>query len=793
MNMNGVHTKHIRITDKYILRAEENTISYLLSLDPEKFLYEIYKVAGLTPLTKEGYDGWERSHAINFRGHFFGHYISALSMASHLVSDTVKQEELIKKIKIAVDGLTQAQRRYGELYPGSAGYVSAFREVALDMVEGKEVPSNEAENVIVPWYNLHKILAGLLDAHIYLIDLDEETSKKALSTASLFGIYIYNRITALSDKGKMLRIEYGGINDALYRLFEVTGDKRHRIAASYFDEVELFKELASGNNVLPGRHANTTIPKLIGASRRYLALKNREELTKQKIEELDVYKDAAINFWDIVIKHHTYATGGNSQSEHFHNPDELCHDAEERIGDCTCETCNTHNMLKLSKNLYEITKEIKYLHYYERTYINAILASQNPKTGMMMYFQPMGAGYNKVYNRPDDEFWCCTGTGIENFVKLGDTYYFVEGNSVYINMYISNELSLWEFNRKIELNHNRKTGSLTITAKPLDDKKEVKPIRLALRKPEWAKEISISKKDKAVAGEEVNGFILLEEETGEAFTVNVQFTMELSYVPANDNKDYIALTYGPYVLAGDLGKTAMWEDKPNGILVRVGTKDENLTTTLTTALTTKEWKEKLKENFDWVEQEEYLFALKVKEIEEDILFAPYYEIHESRYGIYFNLQEKGSNVEQERKLKKEERQREKDKMYDELNNFDDNNSEYGRGLKQENSEVGTRWSRRYRKALPFGWFSYEIPVNKDAASLTISLTFHSEDIGKTIELIVNDSLKEQIIVGKEENKEFFVVNIPVNETVLDHKDILKIRFQVGEEESARLFGIKVLK
>ena len=194
-----------------------------------------------------------------------------------------------------------------------------------------------------------------------------------------------------------------------------------------------------------------------------------------------MYLTAAKNFWDITVEHHTYITGGNSQSEHFHDADQLYYDAVTRDGAITCETCNTYNMLKLTKALYDVTGDSKYLDYFERTFTNAILASQNPETGTTMYFQPMGAGYNKVYNRPYDEFWCCTGTGMENFSKLGDYIYQIKGNTLYVNMFFGSTVT--DENLGLELVQdanipNEDTVTFTVT-------RIGEGTSVALRQPEW--------------------------------------------------------------------------------------------------------------------------------------------------------------------------------------------------------------------------------------------------------------------------------------------------------------------
>ena len=785
--MHTIATKNITITDPYVSRAQDLLVDYLLSMKSEKFLYEIYKVAKLSPLTEEGYQGWERSNQVNFRGHFFGHYISALSLAYHAEKDEDKKEKLLEEIRVAVNGLEAAQENYATLYPEGAGYISAFREAALDEVEGKDIQAEEKENVLVPWYNLHKILAGLLDAHIHLQSNNQEISEQALHVASRFGDYIYGRMMRLADKNHMLKIEYGGMNDALYHLFSLTKKREHMIAATYFDEDELFEKLANGENALPGRHANTQVPKFIGASKRYLIFQDqtlREFLTEEEKANLDMYMAAAKNFWEIVIEHHTYCTGGHSQSEHFHEPDQLYYDAEMRNSESTCETCNTHNMLKLTRNLYEITQDEKYLHYYERTYINAILASQNPDTGMMMYFQPMGAGYNKVYNRPYDEFWCCTGTGVESFSKLADTYYYEDDQYVYTNLYFSNEVVLEEKNLRVIQETDRRLAKSKFTIQALRQG-ESETIELVFRLPEWSREYTVSYNGASIHVERKNGFLYLNHPLRDGDEIEIKFRANLKMVATQDNENYVAFEYGPYVLAGGLGKVQMEQDHPNGIMVRVGTKERLLPDTLTV----------MKEDWDIdclvpIELEDKLVAFQARDTKEQLIYSPYYEMHGERYGIYFTKSEVDSKAAQDAIKKKKEIIREQEQILDSLSNFDENNSEYAKNLVYHRSEAGAFWGRRYRKALAEGSFSYDFSIDTED-TFYVQFEFHDEDAGKKLHVHFNQ--QEEYTIEVEKGKSGYYKYEQSLQPSLLNNGKMNLVFSAVEGESPRLFSITFVK
>ncbi|MGO4936047.1 glycoside hydrolase family 127 protein [Fundicoccus sp. Sow4_H7] len=750
--MKWTATNHITLTDPYLVNAEQKLLDYLLSFDEDKLLYEFYQVAQLEAPTSTGYQGWERSDLINFRGHFPGHYLSAAALAFKASDDQAIQNKLEQKLENMVKQLGHIQEAYAAINPASAGYLSAFTEASLDAVEGIPAPANQAENNLVPWYILHKVLAGLLDVHEVFIQKNDALSQLALEIATRFGDYIYKRMMRLKDKQLMLQIEYGGMNDALYRLFTFSKNPNHHTAATYFDEVELFKALARGEDVLAGKHANTMIPKFLGALSHYETTENPEEM----------YLTAAINFWDIVINHHTYATGGNSQSEHFHLADELYHDAAIRVGDCTCETCNTHNMLKLTRRLYQLTHDSKYLDYYERTYINAILASQNPETGMMMYFQPMDAGYNKVYNRPYDEFWCCTGTGIESFAKLSDTFYFSDEDTLFINSYFSNQLHLAKANLLLNLQSNADFSQINITATAIDSNQPILIQELAFRIPNWSQKtrIEVDGQGQEVSNEADFIFVALGKE------IQLSFDPQLQFEATPDNPNYGALVYGPFVLASRLGNEAMDADNPNGILVRVGTKLDYLETDI--IVEKEDWLSDIKP----IESEKYSMAFELKASNQHVEFVPYYQIHDERYGIYHLYLTAANNKQKNGKS---------DQIVDSLNNFDHNNSEFAKGLEFNHSFIATKEGKNYRIAEDNGWFAYDFgklksPVNK------VRFVFHQEDLNKELQLTINDKRYSIAVEGL--NAEVFIEK----EIEIEEAGELSIRFGAG----VGIFGIYLL-
>lgn len=791
----------VSLQDEWLSNAAEKENEYLLSLDSEKFLYEWYKLAGLEPTTESGYGGWERNTSNNFRGHSFGHYMSALSQA-YLSSSGETKKQLETEISEAVNGLAACQSAYGAAHPESAGYVSPFPEEWLQRVDGVPLAGTKIQSgdyLLVPYYNLHKMVAGLLDV-AKNVD-DPELKSTALSVAEGFGEYLYNRFSMLTDKNQMLRTEYGGMNEALYELYNLTGNDHFKTAAEYFDETALFEQLAANQDVLNGKHANTTVPKLTGAVKRYTVLTENEEyyneLSQGEKDSLNMYLEAAKNFWDITIDHHTYVTGGNSQSEHFHEADKIGYDATKSEYDAstTCETCNTYNMLKLSKALYHVTGDKKYMDYFERTYTNAILPSQNPETGTTMYFQPMAPGYNKVFNRPFDEFWCCTGTGMENFSKLGDNIYQLNEDGVSVHMFWASELNRDGIHIKQIANMpNEDTVTFEV--------KEAKAgTVLRLRKPDWlAGEAVIKVNDKKADLQEENGYFKVTVKSGDKVTY--QMPMQMVAYPMPDKPNLIAFKYGPIVLSAKLTTNNIEASNPNGILVRVGTFDPKAQTVITTQnMSPDEWLTNLNENMVRMEDGEngeIQFALKNVDSEsETLVYSPHYMRYKERYGIYMYMEEPDSQASQDRILANKQVIRDQEMSIDYLDSFDANNSEAAKNQQGENTQVGSHLGKTYRDGKKDGWFSYDMKIDQNAEHNYLNCVFFSGDRGRKFDIMVDGTVLDGPYDYSDapSANEFYTHTVEIPKEIIDNaKDgKVTVRFQSRPEYNSfvgGLFGIR---
>lgn len=578
----------VTLLDPYEENAFSLEVKYLKSLDPDRLLrgfYDIAKKKGKAEL----YGGWENS---NIQGHTMGHYLTALAQAYASCGDA----ELKNTADYVISELEKCQ--------AENGYLGAIPEEHYTRLE-----TGNTEGTWVPWYTMHKILSGLIAVYKFT------GRQKALDIASRLGDWIFSKTVYWDAEMQktVLSTEYGGMNDCLYELYSLTLNKDHLVAAHCFDELPLFTELYFGRDILDGKHANTTIPKFLGALNRYLVLGEGEEF----------YLIASMNFWDTVVNNHSYITGGNSEWEHFGTPNIL--DAERT--ECNCETCNTYNMLKLTRHLFMLTGDRKYRDYYESTLINAILSSQNPETGMTTYFQPMATGFFKAYSSPYDHFWCCTGSGMENFSKLGDSIYFHSDNSLLVNRFTSSAIKWKEKN--ITLIQQADLPKITFTVKGSAE------FTLMLPLTSWCKEMPTVKiNGEAVTATESDGFIALDRSWNDADTVEYTLPMKICAHRLPDNKSSFCFTYGPYVLSADLGKDNM-ATSVTGVNVTIPLADEKESGRIRVNGNINKWLENIEESFEPT-GEKYTFRL--KNTDRELIFAPHYKKYDTRYGIYFIIE-----------------------------------------------------------------------------------------------------------------------------------------------------------
>lgn len=737
----------VQLTGAYHVNAFEKEMAYLLSYDIDRLLVGFREVAGL-PAKAVIYPGWENTE---IRGHTFGHFLTACTQA-YIQSQNA---DLIAKLDYIIDELSLAQL--------DSGYLSAFPETLFDNAENKKP-------AWVPWYTMHKIIAGLITV------AQGTGNQKAYDIVSKLGDWVADRTSRWSKELQetVLAVEYGGMNDCLYDLYKLTKNERHLEAAHQFDEIKLFEAIRNGQDILMGKHANTTIPKFVGALNRYLTLGESEIF----------YREAAEKFWDIVVYHHSYITGGNSESEHFGEPDLL----NGKRSDITCETCNSYNMLKLTRELFKITQDVKYADLYEATYVNAILSSQHPDTGMTMYFQPMATGYFKVYSSPFEHLWCCTGTGMESFTKLNDSIYFHLDQRLYINQYISSQLDWSEQKvklvQKTNLPYNDKVRIIIETADQID-----KQFSIYLRVPDWAAgEITIVVNGSTIQSKVKDGYALIERTWKNGDSVQFQIPMVACYYPLPDAPHVVGFKYGPVVLSAALGTEDMDESK-TGVIVSVPTKRMLVKDFITpVGMNVEEWFNDFSQNFVRLNGD-LSFKLRNTDEEDRLIFTPHFKQHHERYGIYWNFVEADSDALHEHQKKSQQQLLLKENTIDSVQVGNDQ-YELEHSVKGEHTFAGSFEGLNGRRVEHNGWFSYEMKILPGVRT-GLMVTFSYLDADRSFGLWVNDNLLATVIVKSDERKrEFYdkVFEIP-SSLIAEGQDTVVIRFASVIGSSNGIYGV----
>jgi DUF1680 family protein len=517
----------VKLTGGPFQHAQHLNARYLRSLEPDRLLAWFRKEAGLSPKA-EVYGGWESEQ---LAGHSLGHYLTACSLAYTSTDD----EEFKNRVDYIVKELGAVQQANGNGYIGA---IPEGKRLWAEVKAGdiKQVANFQLNGIWSPFYTLHKTYAGLIDA--YRICGNEQAKDVLVK----FADWAHDTTAHLDDATiqKMLGCEFGGMNESMAEVYAITGDKRYlALAERVFNHRAVFDPIAAHEDKLDGLHANTQVPKMIGLVRMY-------EVTGK-----DKYRDMARFFWETVVKNHSYANGGNSSSEHFGPPRKL----STRLAQTT-ETCNTYNMLKLTRNLYMHEPRAEYLHYYERALWNHILAHHHPVSGMFVYKGFLEPAALKNFSRPFDDFWCCVGTGMENHVKYNDSIYFHSPAGAEPTLYVNQFISA-------DVNWRQQAFRLQLTTEfPFSDKVRLRvdsgipvEVTLKIRKPTWlAGPMNIDINGEPYPEEtDANGYITLKELWQGGDRIAFSLPMSLRTEPTPDDPNMLAFFYGPILLCADLG------------------------------------------------------------------------------------------------------------------------------------------------------------------------------------------------------------------------------------------------
>ena len=589
----------VKLLEGPFLHATELDVKTLLNYEPDRLLSRFYDEAGFAPKA-EHYMGWENE---TLAGHSLGHYLSACSMMYQTTGDS----RFLERVNYIVAELKKLQDTDGD------GYIGAFpkgkkifeEEVAKGNIRSQGFDLN---GIWAPFYTQHKVMAGLRDAYHLC------ANQTSLDVEKRFADWIDGIVTPLNDEQvqNMLRCEHGGISETLADLYADTKDEKYLRISRIFYQKSLLDSLKAGKDVLPGKHANTNIPKLIALSRLY-------ELTGDSSD-----RKAAEFFWETVVNHHSYVTGGNGNNEYFGPADKL----RDRLGEATTESCNVYNMLKLTEHLFTWDASASVADFYERALFNHILSTQNPLDGHVVYNLSLDMGGYKDFQDPL-WFTCCIGTGMENHSKYGRNIYYHNDNELFLFQYIASELKWKEKGLSIVQNTKYPEEQGTTLEFTCED-----PVRLAIhvRYPYWAEngiEILVNGSKKRV--KQASGSYFRVEKiwkTGDRLEVRIPFSLRLESMPDDSNR--VAVMYGPLVMAGDLGPL----DDP------ASTDAMYVPVLMTENRDPSTWTKP-------VEGKTNTFLTSNTGRPRDIEMKPFYSIYDRRYSVYWDLfDEEGWNSRQ---------------------------------------------------------------------------------------------------------------------------------------------------
>ncbi len=689
----------VKLTDGIFKTSQDLGLTVVKSLDVDRLLAPVAYNAGAITDKSEYYGGWEaykyRTYSgTGISGHSLGHWMSAAADMYAVTDDS----EVKEKLDYAVNKLAEYQEMNGDGYIGGveeSGFVKALSGTL-------SVSAFDLNGYWVPWYSFHKIYQGLIDAY------ELTGNEKALEVVRGFADWAINVTKDMEDDkfNQMLECEYGGMNEVMAELYDITGEKKYYDLAVRFTQPSIITPLSNETDELAGKHANTQIPKVIGAAAVF-----------EQNEDRTDYKTAAKFFYDTVVNNRSYVIGGNSNSEHFSGV------GDETLGTQTCETCNTYNMMKLAEHLYAWNHDAAYMDYYEKALFNHILASQDPESGMKTYFMATKQGHFKVYSTLENSFWCCFGSGMENPGRYTRNIYYKDNDDFYVNQFISSSVEWKEKGLTISQSTNYPYSDTTLIS--IDEGSA--DAKINIRIPSWLSEDATVTLVHGDAAEEP----ITVKATGEAYyypiegrwqkddRIIVKLPMGLHTYTARDSKNKVAFMYGPVVLAGELGT----ESFPTTDLVSDHTSLDSFGSI--------EVPDIVVENKS---PEAFITATDLSKLEFKldtgsgiaITLIPYFNLHHERYSLYWYLYG-------------EDEEREKDEFAAALDAatidavyIDGQQNELEHSLQSNNSHYGylDSVSKTWRDAYGTdAYFSYEMKIDETAEKNYVMAVYLATDSG----------------------------------------------------------------
>ncbi len=725
---------------KHARDLDEQTV---LAYEPDRLLARFRIQAGLEPRA-EAYGGWEGE---SLAGHTLGHYLSALN----LLYKGTGNAEYKRRSDYIVNELAAIQEADGD------GYLGAFdngKRIFEDEVARGDIRSQgfDLNGIWAPFYTHHKVLAGLRDAYRL------GGNPQALIVARAFADWIGGVLAGLNhdQMQQVLNCEHGGMNEVLVDLYDDTGEARYLELAGRFYHEAVLGPLAAGADSLAGLHGNTQFPKLIGLTKRFLVTGDSTD-----------YRAASF-FWDRVVHHHSYVTGGNTNHEYFGKPDQL----SMRLSPETTETCNVYNMLKLTDLLFQIDPAPEAMDYYERGLLNHILASQNPQDGKVTYFLSLAMGGFKAFQDPYS-FTCCVGSGMENHARYNSSIYYEQGNALWVAQFVASELD-WA-SKGVQVSQQTKFPELQGTTLVFSMAQPT-PFVLKLRRPYWAEQgVALKLNGETLQVEsDSRGFLSINRTwaNGDRLDIAMPFNLRTEAMPDNPNR--LAVMYGPLVLAGDLG-----------ILEDGNAERPETVPTLIRENTTPE---------SWLEPagEANTFRFREGIARNVITLKPLYALNDRRYTVYWDFYSPGQWEAHREAIGSE--QKAYRKLVEETFDFfqpGQMQPERDHAYQGEATHIVEMKGRTARQAERGGWFSFEMGI-PEAGPVDLVFEYWGGYTGsKTFDIVVDgQTIATQNISGIKDGA-FLTRRYPVPEELSRGKKRLAVRIAPhAGHRGGPVFGVR---
>jgi len=771
----------VRLTGGPLKKAQDLDAAYLLSLEPDRMLSFYRKRAGLTQKA-EGYTGWD-ADGRQLTGHIAGHHLSAVSLMYSATGDArfkQRADYIVSEIKTCQDANAD----------GFAGALPGVKEAFAEVSKGNIKAANfDLNGLWSPWYTLHKTFAGLRDAYRHT------GNQTALDIAVKFGGWAEKYLAPMDDATvqRMLACEFGGMNEMMADLFADTGDRRWLDLSYKFEHKAVLDPLKHGEDPLSSLHGNTQVPKLIGSASRYAYAGNKDDLT------------AATVFWDRVVNHHTFATGGHGKDEYFREPDHLGNITEGR----TAETCNVYNMLKLTRKLFALQPDVRYAEFHERALFNHILGSMDSDDGATCYMVPVGSGVRREYADMHRSFTCCVGTGMESHALHGLGLYYETGNKLYVNIYAPSTAQWESAGVKLTMDTSFPEGE---TANLTLDLRTPKAFTLALRRPSWAGNgFEVRVNDKTVAQQLRSGYVEITRTWNSGDEISLTLPKNLRLEILSDpptrpegrsgatapklasraeagNPKKAAVLWGPLVLAGDLGAAPRRGDDGDGDGVRSAAPDP---VALVTDRPVTEWLKPVAGK-PGVFKASGIARTISTEAPIDVEFSPFFSMHRRTYAAYWDVLTPADLTARGRELAAErERLRALEAATISSVTIGDRESEKTFNQQGQETSVIRTDGRSGRRAIK--WFSYDLPL-KAQTMATLVATYNSDQRRpRSFEVLIDGQKVASESQPQSSLSKFYDKEYVIPAELMRHKEKLTVRFEAANGlEVTPVFGVRLI-